>query len=50
MRKVAKFVGQSYVSAGRYGFRFVSALDKHWSREIVRDLRKIFKPIYKNYE
>lgn len=50
MRKVAKFVGQSYVSCGRYGFRFVSAKDKHWYRLIFRDLRKIFKTNYKNYE
>lgn len=50
MKKVAKFVGQSYLSSGRYGFRFVSAKDKHVSREIARDLRKVFKPIYKNYE
>lgn len=46
----AKFVGQSYLSYGRYGFRFVSAKDKHLSREIARDLRKVFIQKYKNHE
>lgn len=50
MRKTAKFIGQSYLSAGRYGFRFVTAKDKHLSREIARDLKLVFTPIYKNYE
>ncbi len=45
-----KFVGQSYLSAGRYGFRFVTARDKHLIRKSMNDLRKVFKPIYKNYE
>jgi hypothetical protein len=49
-RKHARFVGQSYLSAGRYGYRFVSAKDKYITREVMRDLYKVFKPIYKNYE
>lgn len=49
-RRPAKFIGQSYISCNRYGFRFVNAKDKHLSRQIARDLKLIFKPIYKNYE
>lgn len=45
-----KFVGQSYLSFGRYGFRFVSATDKYRTRKLFNTFRQVFKPIYKNYE
>jgi hypothetical protein len=49
-RRAGKFVGQSYLSGGIYGFRFVSARDKHITRKVMSDLRKVFTPKYKNYE
>ena len=49
-RKVAKFIGQSYLSVGRYGFRFISAWDKHFTRKASREIYKVFKPIYRNDE
>lgn len=45
-----KFVGQSYITSGRYGFRYESAKHKHISRAIARDLKKVFTQKYKNYE
>jgi hypothetical protein len=46
----AKFVGQSYITSGRYGFRYESAKHKHISRAIARNLKRLLTPIYKNYE
>lgn len=45
-----KFVGQSYLSFGRYGFSYKTAKDKHLIRRSINNLRKVFKRKYKNYE
>lgn len=49
-KRVGKFVGQSYLSAGKYGFRYESVRHKYIVRRIANDLRKVFTPKYKNHE